>query len=113
MERTSRHRGRYLDAVRSKSTRDQDLIDAVRWGEGVGDDEHLRLVLEAMRSASTDDDLWLIGDGPVEEGLLPRPRSAEQLRALRQTDPLVARLFVVMKAYHQGSGRAAGYWDDH
>jgi hypothetical protein len=49
------------------------IVEAITWGEGLDDDTHLKLVLATLQHARDEKDLWLLGDGAIEEGLRPRP----------------------------------------
>jgi hypothetical protein len=89
------------------------INEAVHFGLGLDDGTHLATVLGALLAAGEDEDaLWRIGDGPVEEGLLPRSGMSKRLIEMRSTVPAVAALWVVMRRYHREVLNAAdSYWE--
>jgi hypothetical protein len=86
------------------------VINSVWLGEDLDDDTHLALVLGALDAAKSDADLWLIGDGPVEEGLAPRPRMIERVRRLRRENASVDRMWRVMQEYHADVRKDRSTW---
>lgn len=87
------------------------VITSVWLGEGLDNDTHLALVLGALAAATTDEELWRIGDQPVEEGLAPRPGMIRRLQILRDENAAVDRLWVVMQRYHaEVTGDRTTFW---
>ena len=86
--------------------------EAVWFGTGIDEETHLQLILAALDEAENDDEYWLIGDQPVEEGLVPRPGMKARLRELRATDDRIARLWTVMLRYYEGLGIDPGWWGE-
>jgi hypothetical protein len=107
------HVGRqYFAALHSRDDALAWIVDAVWWGDDLDDETHWRLGLTALDEASTDAELWQLGDGPIEEGLAGRPGMMERLRAERRRNPKLVELWRVMRDYHDRRGHPAGVWAD-
>lgn len=102
----------YFEALHSRDEALAWIVDMVWWGDDLDDETHFRLVLTALDTASTDAELWQLGDGPIEEGLAPRPGLIDRLRAERRRNPKLVEVWRVMRDHHGRLGHPADWWDD-
>jgi len=86
------------------------IVELVRWGDPSVEDNFLFAVALAVIERVEDDDLWMVGDGLIEEALAPRSGMIEKLKLERTRRPQVQRLFEVMMRYHESRGQTSTWW---
>ena len=109
----------FFDASAASEDRPQDwVVGAVVFGEDWTDAPVTELSLEvwwtlamAALDACPDDDVayWLLGDGTFDH-MRAKPGIEERLRAEREHNPSVQRLFVAMQRELPSEGVADGFW---
>jgi hypothetical protein len=98
---TSAELGRRLvREMRDDQARDSDdaALHVLRWGaDELSDEQVWEAAMAALDEATTDSELWLLGDGFLSESLRTRPALDARWRDLRGVDPKVTDVYRVME----------------
>jgi hypothetical protein len=77
-----------------------EALHALRWGaDDLDDDAVWNATLGALEEIARDDDVWVFGDGFVDETIKTRPELARRWLALYDSSEVVREVHRVMEAY--------------
>jgi hypothetical protein len=111
---------RYLPAFHAvNDDSERWIVDAVWYGLGSDADGgmvdlpvelHWELVLAALKASPDDDNsLWCIGHQPISQ-IASQPGMVERIRAERDRNPKMLRVFRLMQEYYDNMALSHGFW---